>query len=40
LSPEQAIVGFGAQIGWVAIAVAVLNFTWARGIRQYSAVGA
>jgi viologen exporter family transport system permease protein len=40
LNLEQALVGFLAQLGWLAIAVVVLNLTWARGIRQYSAVGA
>lgn len=40
LSLEAAAIGFAAQIGWLAIAVLVLNVTWARGIRQYSAVGA
>ena len=40
LTPSQALVGFGAQIGWLAIAVVLLNAMWARGVRQYSAVGA
>jgi ABC-2 type transport system permease protein len=40
LSPNQALIGFGAQLGWLAIAVVLLNATWARGVRQYSAVGA
>ncbi|MDF2759783.1 MAG: hypothetical protein K0S99_2417, partial [Thermomicrobiales bacterium] len=40
LSPTQALVGFGAQLGWLALALLLLNVTWARGVRQYSAVGA
>jgi ABC-2 type transport system permease protein len=40
LSLEQAVVGLVAQLGWLAVAVVVLNLIWARGIRQYSAVGA
>jgi ABC-2 type transport system permease protein len=40
LSVSQALVGFAAQLGWLAIAVMVLNAMWARGVRQYSAVGA
>lgn len=40
LTTEQIVVGFGAQIAWLAIAVTLLNVTWARGVRQYSAVGA
>jgi ABC-2 type transport system permease protein len=40
LSPTQALVGFGAQLGWLGFALLLLNVTWARGVRQYSAVGA
>jgi ABC-2 type transport system permease protein len=40
LSPTQALIGFGAQLGWLAFALLLLNVTWARGVRQYSAVGA
>nr|MBA2598365.1 ABC-2 family transporter protein [Chloroflexia bacterium] len=40
LSPTQAMVGFGAQLAWLALALVLLNVTWARGVRQYSAVGA
>jgi ABC-2 type transport system permease protein len=40
LSPNQALIGFAAQLGWLAIAVTILNVVWARGVRQYSAVGA
>jgi viologen exporter family transport system permease protein len=40
LSVNQALLGFVAQISWLVIAVVLLNVTWARGVRQYSAVGA
>lgn len=40
LSPYDAAVGLAAQIVWLAAMVVVLNWVWARGIRQYSAVGA
>jgi ABC-2 type transport system permease protein len=40
LTPQQILIGFGAQIAWLAIAVTLLNVTWSRGVRQYSAVGA
>jgi ABC-2 type transport system permease protein len=40
LSPAAAASGFAAQIAWLVIAIAALNLVWARGVRQYSAVGA
>ena len=40
LSPTEVVVGFGAQLGWLAVALLLLNVSWARGVRQYSAVGA
>jgi ABC-2 type transport system permease protein len=40
LSSSQAIIGFGAQIAWLAVAILLLNLSWSRGVRQYSAVGA
>ena len=40
LTPQQILVGYAAQLGWLAVAVALLNLVWARGVRQYSAVGA
>jgi len=40
LSPTQALLGFGAQLAWLGIALLLLNVTWAKGVRQYSAVGA
>ena len=40
LTPGQVAIGFVAQVAWLAIAVSLLNAMWARGVRQYSAVGA
>ncbi len=40
LSPTQALLGFSAQLAWLGIALLLLNVTWAKGVRQYSAVGA
>jgi ABC-2 type transport system permease protein len=40
LSTEQIVTGFVAQAAWLAVAVTALNVVWARGVRQYSAVGA
>jgi ABC-2 type transport system permease protein len=40
LTPGQVVLGFVAQIAWLAIAIFLLNAMWARGVRQYSAVGA
>jgi ABC-2 type transport system permease protein len=36
----ELVVGYGAQLVWVAIAVVALRFLWARATRRYSAVGA
>ncbi|MFT4041449.1 MAG: ABC-2 family transporter protein [Thermomicrobiales bacterium] len=40
LTMQQIAVGIAAQAAWLAVAYALMTFTWARGIRQYSAVGA
>ncbi len=40
LSPGDAVIGFAAQIGWIAVALVVLRFGWRAGVRRYSAVGA
>jgi ABC-2 type transport system permease protein len=40
LPMQQVLIGLGAQVAWLIVAYAVLQFTWSRGIRQYSAVGA
>ena len=36
----ELLVGYGAQLVWVAVAVVALRFLWARATRRYSAVGA
>lgn len=40
LGPQQIAIGFAAQIGWLGLAIWLLNVVWSRGVRQYSAVGA
>jgi ABC-2 type transport system permease protein len=40
LSLGEALLGFAAQLAWLAVAVLLLNRVWDRGVRQYSAVGA
>jgi ABC-2 type transport system permease protein len=37
---SDLLVGYGAQLVWVAVAVVVLRFLWARATRRYTAVGA
>lgn len=39
LTPTQALIGFGAQLFWLAVALVVLSFVWRAGVKQYSAVG-
>ncbi len=40
LTPAEFALGLGAQAGWLALVIVTTNALWARGIRQYSAVGA
>jgi ABC-2 type transport system permease protein len=40
VSVEDALIGFGAQIGWIVAALVVLRFAWRAGVRRYAAVGA
>jgi ABC-2 type transport system permease protein len=40
LTPAQVLFGFAAQVAWLGVALVLFNVTWAKGIRQYSAVGA
>jgi ABC-2 type transport system permease protein len=37
---SELVVGYAAQLIWVAVAVVTLRFLWARATRRYSAVGA
>ncbi|MET0692917.1 MAG: ABC-2 family transporter protein [Propionibacteriaceae bacterium] len=39
-SPTELVVGYGAQLIWIAIAVLVLRLMWSRATRRYTAVGA
>jgi len=34
------LIGYGAQAGWILIALLVLRLVWSRAVRRYSAVGA
>jgi ABC-2 type transport system permease protein len=36
----ELLLGYGAQLGWIVVAVLVLRLLWARATRRYSAVGA
>lgn len=40
LSSRQLAFGFVMQFAWLAAVVALCRFTWQRGLRAYSAVGA
>ena len=40
LTATEALVGFGLQLAWLVAAVIGLRVVWARGVRQFSAVGA
>ena len=39
LTPQDTMIGFGAQIGWLAVAFLVLWRVWRVAVRHYSAVG-
>ncbi len=39
LTPQEALLGFGAQLFWLAAAIITLSFVWRAGVKQYSAVG-
>jgi ABC-2 type transport system permease protein len=40
LGPDDALVGFGMQLFWALAVFAIWRLTWARAVRQYTAVGA
>jgi ABC-2 type transport system permease protein len=40
LSPEEALVGFGAQLAWSAASLALMALLWRTALRRYTAVGA
>jgi ABC-2 type transport system permease protein len=39
VSRAEMWVGFGWQVGWLAIALLLHQFVWRRGLRHYTAVG-
>lgn len=39
LTPRDAVIGFAAQLGWIAVAVLLMRFIWKRSVRKFSAVG-
>jgi ABC-2 type transport system permease protein len=39
LSPAEIAMGFGIQLFWLCISLAISIFTWQRGLRRYTAVG-
>lgn len=39
VSPQDALIGFGIQLAWLAAAVALLLVVWRQAVRRYSAVG-
>ncbi|MDZ7265259.1 MAG: ABC-2 family transporter protein, partial [candidate division KSB1 bacterium] len=40
LSLGQAVIGWGALVGWLLVALVLLRRVWRAGVRNYSAVGA
>lgn len=40
VSPEEAVVGFGAQAFWLIVSAALAVVIWRAGLKRYSAVGA
>jgi ABC-2 type transport system permease protein len=40
LTPHEALSGYAAQGAWLALGLALLAWTWRRGLRRYAAVGA
>lgn len=39
LRPEEALIGFAAQVIWLIVALALVHVIWRAGVRRYSAVG-
>jgi ABC-2 type transport system permease protein len=40
LSVEQAVLGIGMQLAWLALIYGLFTLLWREGVKQYSAVGA
>ncbi len=39
LSGPELLLGFAAQLGWLALALLAARLAWTRGLKRYSAVG-
>lgn len=39
LTPQEAVTGFAAQLGWIALAYLLMRFVWKRSVTKFSAVG-
>ncbi len=39
LSAQEIVLGCAIQLGWIAVAVAMLLWAWRSGVKQFSAVG-
>ncbi|MCB0127996.1 MAG: ABC-2 family transporter protein, partial [Caldilineaceae bacterium] len=39
LTVQEMLIGFGAQLFWLAVAQIALSLVWRAGVKQYSAVG-
>lgn len=39
VGPQEAVVGFGAQLFWVAASFALLSVLWRSAVKRFSAVG-
>jgi ABC-2 type transport system permease protein len=40
IKPQDALIGFGAQIIWLALMIGLLQVVWRAALRRYAAVGA
>jgi ABC-2 type transport system permease protein len=40
VSPQDTLAGYGAQLGWLAVHVALAALVWRAGLKRYAAVGA
>lgn len=39
LSSEQMLYGYGLQVLWVGVTLAIVTMVWSRGVRHYTAIG-
>jgi ABC-2 type transport system permease protein len=40
LTPMETLMGVGAQMAWLGLAIMALNLVWRRGVRRFAGVGA